>query len=373
MQTFTKRQKLFLAIFSMINLCNALQYSLLAPFYPKEAEIHGVTASQFGIVFGIYDLGLFISSIIFGKYLNDIGPTVLYFTGAVTTGLACIAFGFLNLTSNKYIFLSLSYVLRIILGLGTSATFVSSFSLIVKEFPESVGTSFSILETCFGAGLIVGPALGGALYEIGGYTLPFLVMGSIFTTVAIITRARAIVPEVGKSESATFFNSSLISKALKVVPVLIYNYIVFVCYFDIGFIQATLELHIRSLNLSPLATGIVFISSGIAYVVTTPFWGQTCDKHVDLLEILICIGSLIKIFAFLLIGPAPFVTLRKSIGQCILALALYGLGNGAMLIASFAGVQASIIRHRFPQNMSSFGVVTGIWIAFSALGGFVGP
>lgn len=371
METFTKRQKLFLGIFSFINMCNALQYSLIAPFYPKEAEKHGITASQFGFVFGVYDLGLFISSLIFGTYLNIIDPTVLYFTGAITTGLACAAFGFLNQTNNKYIFLSLSYMLRILLGLGTSATFVASFTVIVQEFPVSVGISFSILETCFGVGLIIGPIVSGALYDLGGYSLPFLVIGITF--IVITTASRTVFPEIKISASTSIFKLSQSFKALKILPVLIYNYIVFVSFFDIGFIQATLELHIRSLNLSPLGTGIVFISSGIGYVLTSPFWGHACDKHVDHLKTFICIGSLLKIFAFSLVGPAPFIPLSKSHGLCMLALALYGVGNGGMLIASFAAVQVTVINYGFPQDMSTFGVVTGIWIAFSALGGFLGP
>lgn len=43
------------------------------------------------------------------------------------------------------------------------------------------------LETFFGLGLIVGPTVGGALYEIGGYTVPFAVMGSCLFMAAILT------------------------------------------------------------------------------------------------------------------------------------------------------------------------------------------
>jgi len=43
------------------------------------------------------------------------------------------------------------------------------------------------LETFFGLGLIVGPTVGGALYEVGGYTTPFAVMGSCLLLSAIMT------------------------------------------------------------------------------------------------------------------------------------------------------------------------------------------
>ena len=49
--------------------------------------------------------------------------------------------------------------------------------MIAKEFPENVATMFAILETFFGIGMIVGPTVGGALYEAGGFTLPFVSLG----------------------------------------------------------------------------------------------------------------------------------------------------------------------------------------------------
>jgi hypothetical protein len=32
-------------------------------------------------------------------------------------------------------------------------------------------------ETFFGIGMIMGPTVGGALYELGGFTLPFVSLG----------------------------------------------------------------------------------------------------------------------------------------------------------------------------------------------------
>ena len=49
----------FLALQSSVGLCASLQ----ATFYPIEAELKGATAAEFGAVFGIIHLSLFI----FGK------------------------------------------------------------------------------------------------------------------------------------------------------------------------------------------------------------------------------------------------------------------------------------------------------------------
>lgn len=43
------------------------------------------------------------------------------------------------------------------------------------------------METFFGLGLIVGPMVGGGLYSVGGYYLPFVVLGGALFVTAILT------------------------------------------------------------------------------------------------------------------------------------------------------------------------------------------
>lgn len=45
----------------------------------------------------------------------------------------------------------------------------------------------ALLETCFGLGLILGPTVGGALYEWGGYPLPFVVLGTFLLLGGVLT------------------------------------------------------------------------------------------------------------------------------------------------------------------------------------------
>ena len=36
-----------------------------------------------------------------------------------------------------------------------------------------------LAETCYGIGLMVGPAVGGWLHQLGGYIIPFIMEGSV--------------------------------------------------------------------------------------------------------------------------------------------------------------------------------------------------
>ena len=48
---------------------------------------------------------------------------------------------------------------------------------------------------------------------------------------------------------------------------------------SLGFIQATLEPHLRSFNMTPLIIGSMFVVSGGCYGFSAPLWGMICDKY----------------------------------------------------------------------------------------------
>ena len=50
--------------------------SMQAPFYPGEAEKKGCAPSEYGLVFGIFELTVFIVSPIIGANLNRMGMKV---------------------------------------------------------------------------------------------------------------------------------------------------------------------------------------------------------------------------------------------------------------------------------------------------------
>ena len=66
-----------------------------APFYPKEAEKKGATASDYGFVFGVYELFVFIASPIMGKNMGKFGAKRVFNAGLLTIGTCCIMFGLL--------------------------------------------------------------------------------------------------------------------------------------------------------------------------------------------------------------------------------------------------------------------------------------
>jgi len=110
----TNRQWATAGVIAFADFCSAVCVSLQAPFYPAEAERKGATASQYGLVFGIFELTVFVSSPIFGKYLTRLNPKFLFNIGLFVTGICSILFGILDRVTSAEDFIGLSYMVRIV-------------------------------------------------------------------------------------------------------------------------------------------------------------------------------------------------------------------------------------------------------------------
>ncbi|KAI4485992.1 hypothetical protein M0804_006481 [Polistes exclamans] len=366
---FTKRQWLTLIVISIADFANAICVSLQAPFYPQEAEKKGASPTEYGLVFGVFELVVFIISPVYGKHLNWIGPKLLFNGGILTTGTCAIFFGLLDKVDGHYPFIILSFLIRIVEALGNAAFLTASFAIIAKEFPNNVATTFASLETFFGLGLIVGPTVGGALYQVGGYTTPFAVLGSALFLSAVTT---AFILPVHNNREQDEHNTGGVSRVLRIPGVLVATSSIIATSMSIGFLQATLEPHLRQFKLSHVVLGLMFVINGGTYALTAPVWGWFCDKYSHP-KIATVVGCILVCIAFSLIGPAPFIPYPTMIWLTICGLVIHGLGMSAQLVASFTDALRTSIAYGFPNNLETYGLISGLWTSTFALGAFIGP
>ncbi|NP_001153495.1 uncharacterized protein LOC100123296 precursor [Nasonia vitripennis] len=370
MGQFTKRQWLTLIVISIADFANAVCVSLQAPFYPQEAEKKGASATEYGLVFGIFEFVVFVISPIYGQHINRIGPKLLFNGGILTTGTCAIFFGLLDKVQGHYPFIILSFVIRIVEALGNAAFLTASFAIIAKEFPNNVATTFASLETFFGLGLIVGPTVGGALFQLGGYTTPFAVLGSALFLAAVMTAF--VLPHHENNEEDNHSIEGKFMKVLRIPGVLVATASIVVTSMSIGFLQATLEPHLRQFEMSPVVLGLMFVINGGTYAMTAPAWGWLCDKH-STPKVATIAGCTLVMVGFGLIGPAPFIPSNTMIWMTICGLVIHGLGMAAQLVASFTDALRLAISNGFPNNLDTYGLISGLWTSTFALGAFIGP
>ena len=115
-----------------------LLISLQPTFYPSEAELKGAKPSQYGFVFGITNLALFICGPFFGKYASKIGLKMCFSSGAILQGLSGFMFAFVPQFEDVAMFLALSYFLRFLEGLGTAMAWSSTMGILTEIFPDKV-------------------------------------------------------------------------------------------------------------------------------------------------------------------------------------------------------------------------------------------
>ncbi len=114
---------------------------------------------------------------------------------------------------------------------------------------------FASLETFFGIGLIVGPSVGGALYQAGGYTLPFAALGALLICAAVMTHFVLPSKYDEKVSDTEEGQRKGMLDALKIPAIALAAYSILCASITIGFIQATLEPHLRQFGLSPVMMG----------------------------------------------------------------------------------------------------------------------
>ena len=84
------------------------------------------------------------------------------------------------------------FLFRFVDGMADAASWGALISIMMKLYPDKAATIISWTETALGLGYSLGPAIGGALYDLGGFKLPFITVGSI--AIVIATALRFLIP-----------------------------------------------------------------------------------------------------------------------------------------------------------------------------------
>ncbi|XP_063235319.1 MFS-type transporter SLC18B1-like [Bacillus rossius redtenbacheri] len=364
----TGQQWVTLFCIGSVHFCAAICVSIQAPFYPQEAEAKGATVTEHGLVFGSFELTAFLVSPALGKYVDKIGPKTVLNSGIVVAAASCILFGLLHLLQGRWLFIGLSFLLRIVESMGASAATVAAFSITAAAFPSRVATTFATLEIFYGLGFIVGPLIGSLLYSVGGFVLPFAVMGGVLLCDGLLifcAMPKVTAPSMDKSKGKVL-------KVLRVPDVLLDSFSIAATSISMGFYQATLEPHLRQFELSALVLGLMFVLSGLMYMLSAPLVGRLCDSRVHPKR-LIGPGSAAIIASYLLVGPMPFVRAQPKLWMCIVGLLIHGIGMALILVPCFIDALREALARGFPDDITTYGIISGLWLSTFSLGACIGP
>jgi len=354
----------FLLLQASVGLCASLQ----ATFYPIEAESKGASTAQFGAVFGIIHLSLFIFGPLVGRYLSIWGVKAIFPAGFLIDGGTFILFGLLQWVEDTNTFLIFSYLIRFLEGVGAAATWTSNLSILMAKFPERKATVKAWCDAAFNFGLTVGPVLGAFMYDAGGFFMPFAVTGSAILLSGCLVLCTSNFPEMEHGEE-----SLPVLKIVSNVRVLIALATCSAGAYSIGTIEATLSPYLLDLHISVKMIAVAFLVMSLCSVLATPIFGFMCDSKVSP-WLVSASGAVLMFICFVFLGPSPYITfLQPSFGLVCGSLVAQGFGCAAVLVASFGCAQIAAADNGMSESMEVQAVVSGLFTSAFALGNFCGP
>ncbi|CAG0879540.1 unnamed protein product [Cyprideis torosa] len=383
--TPTPRQRIaLLASIAIVNFTSFCCLSVLAPFFPREVTSKGLSLTVAGAIFSVYSFISFLSPPLLGKMMPLVGTRYMFLSGSFLCGGCCILFGFVYLIDNPTSFIVYCVLIRSVEALGASAFQTAAFTLAIVYFPDNIGSVMGLMETFVGIGLSVGPALGGFLYSLGGFLLPFVVLGSILllsvpinlflipSEFGIVARASASSPTNSPNGSSVTTSVSFFS-ILKTAPVIVTCIVIILGAASWTSLDPTLEPHLREFDLTPSHLGMVFLLLSGIYAIFSPFWGWIADR-MNRLFLMTCIGLMTSGVCLLFLGPSPLLPfLTKTLPLILAVLAALGCTISLCTIPTYQMLLDGVTSGGLEEDLATHAMVSGLWVSMYSLGECIGP
>lgn len=247
----------------------------------------------------------------------------------------------------------------------------------------------------------LGPGIGGGLYGLGGYSLPFYLLGVatfLIFPLACYSLENIDSENVNKlstsksqnedSEHLTTSSSSYgtlndssftISsesyqeqlsywKLIKIPSVLIISLVIIVVSQSQGFLDPTLEPHLRTFGIEPWLVGIVFLAMSTAYAICSPIVGWVASKTKNKFLIML-LGLAITFLGLILVGPTTIISTNPSIYYSFTGMVIIGIGFATSFIPTFEAILLAVVKsENYDDNLITYSIVSGYWSSMFALG-----
>lgn len=328
-----------------------LMYGLVVPFLPIYAESLGVTQSQIGFLFASYAIALFVGTPIFGALADRVGRKKLLICGLLGLAFTTMVFAF----AANFWFLVLA---RFLQGLSASIPWTAGLALLAENFPkEERGKAMGTAMSGQAGGVLLGPLIGGWLFEWGGYKLPFFTATGLAAIAAILSVLFLKNVTDKRSESFTTPFKVLRSKQMLIVAgVAVIGSSVFAS------IEPTLPIHFnKNFELSPGVIGTMFIIVTLSYGLMAPMIGAFSTKfgYVKTIMVGIVLAAVIL----------PLNAFPTQLWVQIITLALLGISLGTVLTPSMP----KLVEISQSLGNVSQGVTFAVYNTAYSLGMMLGP
>ena len=137
-------------------------------------------------------------------------------------------------------------------------------------------------QTCFGLGYMLGPGVGAALYEAGGFMLPFLIIGSLSTLFSIaLAFTIPDVSDVQEEQQGPPQQQLKMTTIFKSLSLSLPFMDLFAALCGNGMLESMLEPHLKYAGASTVDVGVSFLIFGCCYMLGNVLFGGVSSSFVQ--------------------------------------------------------------------------------------------
>lgn len=347
-----------------LNALGAMAYSLIAPLFPPLFKERGIENIVCSYIIAIICLTNIIAAIYCSYLCEKFGQLNLFLFSVIGQTFSTFFYGISVFISNNPLFIFLGFANRLFHGFCTGVVNVVSFSITSQiNRGKELETATGYMELSWGAGLTVGPAIIGMIFDIGGYSLPFIIIGFITLTGVYYTYYIIYIGDLEKYEDKTNNDieqntNHLISDnnndndkesyvlALKYPPTLLLGLCLIIELNTLAFYIPTLVNYLKdSFNISTSKASLFFLASTLGYVLCT----QVINKITNILTNFKIIFYGLFLGAFCCLFTVPMGILPHSYIFILIGIFFEGFTQGLINITTFIEL-TNVGKKLFPHN-----------------------
>ena len=337
------------ALVAFATFTDIVAYSVAVPVLPDLGIRLGASPSTIGLLFAAFGVTLLTVSIPMGSVSDRVGRRLPLVGGLVALALSTLLFAFAE-------GLPWLFAARLAQGAADAVTWVVGFALIADLYgPEERGRVMGMVMSATTFGLMVGPSLGGWLYERGGARVPYLAVSAL----ALVSAGTFLWLRMPAAHSGEPISVRL---AIRVPAVRACVGAVVLVAATVTMLEPVMSMWLAStIGLTPARVGLVFGSAAAAGLVLHPIYGGLADRWGGRR---LTLTGLIVMALLLPLVPLGW-SFRSAAGIYIVAIA----GIGLVITPSLAYMGESMSA----AGVESFGVAYGFYNVAWGVGLLVGP
>ena len=345
-------------IVSSINFFLALVFYLLIVIIGVYAvEVYDASASEAGLIIGIFVIGTLFGRLFIGRSIDSIGRKKTMFIGLILY----IATTSLYFVPGGIYFLLLTRLLHGV-ALGIASTAIGTIAAqIIPDERKGEGIGYFSMSTTLATA--IGPFIGMYMTQFTGYQTMFalcLFLGFISLITALFVHVPALEGLAKTSEIKGFKFSSFVEP--KAVPIAVITLLIGFCYSGV---LSFMNFYAIDVNLVHTAS-FFFLVYSIAILISRPFTGRLLDRK----------GANYVMYPAFILFTAGMVLLSSATSSMTLLLSavLIGLGFGNMQSCTQAIAVKLTPAHRMGLATSTFFIFLDAGLGFGPyLLGFLVP